>query len=187
MSREKVCLKNRFLFSFICFKGGCVVKKHNWSLYCLLVILFVIILFGLFFPFDISRGEENEPYTIMYVTASQLNGRAEPSKKAMIEAQFDHLDEVRVISWSKNHHWIEVIGGETGTVWVWWEYLSEQQEDYTTWWNEYGSAVKIRKEPYGKVIGYLKKGKEVVVTQTIFGWGKTDKGWIDLSYLTEED
>lgn len=133
----------------------------------------------------IAHGEGLD-YTSVNVTASILNGRSEPNKKASVEARFDHGDILQAIGWSKNHHWIEVKGGETGTVWVWWEYIDERDDD-SRWLNDYGSKVKIRREPFGRVTGYLKNGGEIAVDQIALGWGHCSQGWVDLSYLTEED
>ncbi len=145
------------------------------------VLLVLVLLFG------ICHAEESyEDPVYMTVLASRLNGRARPSKKSFVEAFYDKGDYVKAYGWSDNHHWIEIAGGETGTVWVWWEYLTERTDEFPVW-NGYGSKVKIRKEPFGKVIGYLKKDAEVYIDQVVFGWGHCSKGWVDLSYLTEED
>ena len=130
------------------------------------------------------KAEEIEP-TDFYVTASLLNGRAKPSKKSSIEARFDYGDSITAIDWSNNHHWIEVNGGETGTVWVWWEYVTERTDEFTAT-NNNSYKVKIRQEPGGRLVGYLKPGKTVEIDRVIFGWGHCSKGWIDLDYLTEE-
>ncbi len=46
--------------------------------------------------------------------------------------------------------------------------------------------LKIRSEgsTSGKVLGVYKKGDTVTVTETKNGWGKTDKGWISMDYVT---
>ena len=46
--------------------------------------------------------------------------------------------------------------------------------------------LKIRSEGStdGKVLGVYKKGDTVTVTETKDGWGKTDKGWISMDYVT---
>ena len=46
--------------------------------------------------------------------------------------------------------------------------------------------LKIRSEgsTNGKVLGVYKKGDTVTVTETKDGWGKTDKGWISMDYVT---
>ena len=161
--------------------------KHGVKTLILGILVFAVVIFVWFVIPIMAMSEEIDQTTDVYVTAKLLNGRARPSKKSTIEARFDKGDILQAIYWSDNHHWVEVIGGETGTVWVWWEYINEQKEEYTTWWNNWGSKVKIRKEPFGTVIGYLKNGGEVDIDRIVLGWGHTSKGWIDLRYLTEED
>lgn len=151
-------------------------------------IVLAVLIFGfvIFVWFVIPMSARSEELTEMYVTASLLNGRAAPSKRSTVEARFDRGDPVSAFEWDEKHHWIEVIGGETGTVWVWWEYLTERTDEFWVW-NDYGSKVKIRSEPFGKVTGYLKKGGELLIDQVLFGWGHSKRGWVNLYYLTEED
>ena len=52
--------------------------------------------------------------------------------------------------------------------------------------NEEYKKIKIRSHPVnGKIRGYLKRGKTAEITQTVLGWGRCSKGWIDLNYVTE--
>lgn len=115
-----------------------------------------------------------------------LNGRANPTKIAQIESKFDSGDILEFTgNWSKDYQWVEVYGGETGTVWVHIDYVSEVTKPYTVKNYDY-KEVKIRSSPVkGKVKGYLKKGKTLEITQVIDNWGRCSKGWIDLSYLEE--
>lgn len=133
----------------------------------------------------VGQAEDFDEPTRLYVTAKLLNGRAKPSKKSMVEARFDRGDILEAWGWSEKHHWIEVTGGEMGTVWVCWEYVTERLDE-STWYNATGSKVKIRKEPFGTVIGYLPKDKDIVVDRIVLGWGHFSKGWVDLSYFEEE-
>lgn len=123
----------------------------------------------------------------MTVQTKLLNGRATPRKRATIEARFDLGDTLLATGeWSKDHQWVEVAGGETGTVWVYISYVSERKHYYVK--NVDYRKVKVRKWPVvGKVTGYIYRGQTVDITQTVLGWGKTDKGWVDLFYLEEED
>jgi hypothetical protein len=130
---------------------------------------------------------ETEKTIPMTVIADCLNGRSAPRKTAFVEARFSFEDPVEAIRWSKDHNWIEVYGGETGTVWVWYEYVTERYGDYMVFINDCSGKVKIRKKPYGRVIGYLKNEDEVFIEQVVLGWGRCSKGWIDLSFLTEEE
>lgn len=66
-------------------------------------------------------------------------------------------------------------------------YLSERNGDITVCNMDY-KKIKIRKRPIdGRVTGYLRKGKELIIDRVVLGWGHCDKGWIDLSYVYEED
>ena len=120
----------------------------------------------------------------VYVRTELLNGRADPRKTGFIEARFDAGDLLEATGeWSDDHHWIEVVGGETGTVWVYADYVSETKRDLYYINNDY-KKVKIRSKPVnGKIVSYLKKGKKIKITAIVLGWGKTKKGWIDMSYL----
>lgn len=131
--------------------------------------------------------EEEPPTNPLYVIASQLNGRAGPTKKAKIEALFDYGDALEPTGRvSKDWEWIEVYGGEGGTVWVCTRYVSERFWEFTVI-NENNGRVKIRSIPNsGKLRGYVKHGKSIDIDQVIMGWGHCFKGWVDLEYFIEE-
>lgn len=89
--------------------------------------------------------------------------------------------------WSKTYKWIEVYGGECEKAWVDIRYVSERTEEFVVI-NLWHNKVKIRKDPVnGKVVGYLRKNKELWIDQVVLGWGHCSKGWIDLSLVYEED
>lgn len=115
-----------------------------------------------------------------------LNGRAWPRKTASIEAHYADGEWVDATGkWSDDHKWIEVVGGESGTVWCSMAYLTERPHSFKVL-NEHKTGVKIRKTPVnGTVVGYLKPGKTLTITQVVLGWGKCKSGWIDLQYLVE--
>lgn len=121
----------------------------------------------------------------MVVTATMLNGRAKPTTKSTIEAFFDRGDLVEPTGkWSDDRQWVEVVAGETGTVWCAAGYLTECPEP-VYFINDYGASVKIRRSPVdGKVVGYLKPDETLLITQVVLGWGKSDKGWINIGYLS---
>lgn len=150
--------------------------KHFWIVIVIVVVLLTIARHGF--------GEETIRMTVI---ASQLNGRAWPTTKSRQEAFFDYGDMVEATGkWSEDKKWVEIKGGEGGTVWCMAKYLTERTDSFVAS-NEGRKAVKIRKSPVdGKVVGYLKGGKTVKISQVILGWGKCKTGWIDLSYLCEE-
>ena len=123
------------------------------------------------------------------VTVKLLNGRINPSKSAMKVAFFDRGDELELTGWwSEDHNWVEVYGGDGGECWVARQYINEREEPFMVINQDYDN-VKIRKKPSDKarVTGHLKRGREVMITQVILGWGKCKEGWIDLYYVQEED
>lgn len=125
----------------------------------------------------------------MTVTARLLNGRINPSKGAMKVAFFDRGDELELTGWwSEDHNWVEVYGGDAGECWVARQYVTERTEPFYVINREY-KAVKIRKKPSDKarISGYLRRGREIEITQVLLGWGKCKLGWIDLYYVEEED
>lgn len=129
-----------------------------------------------------------EDYNDLYVTATKLNGRYKPSKRTAIEACFDYGDALKPTgNWSKDYKWVEVYGGESGSVWCSIQYVTEITEP-KTYINPDRTKIKIRKSPVkGTVVAYLKYNRKVEITQVVQGWGKCNKGWIDLSYLEEYD
>ena len=116
--------------------------------------------------------------------AKLLNGRSEPRKKASKEAFFDFGDTLYATGeWSPDHKWVEVEGGETGTVWVSIRYVTEKTTAFKAKNANY-DKVKVRKWPeVGKVVKYIYRGQTVNVTQVVLGWGKTRWGWVDLYYF----
>jgi len=151
---------------------------------------FILILAVLLFVLPCFAEEEYpDASEKLYVTAKLLNGRAQPSKKSTVEAFFDKGDTVIPTGrWSTNYEWVEICGGETGTVWCHIKYLSEIVEEKYYINPEIKSKVKIRRHPVnGKVVDYLKGGKKVKITRIVNGWGRCSKGWIDMDYLEEYD
>ena len=123
------------------------------------------------------------------VTARLLNGRMTPSKQAIKVGFFDRGDTLELTGrWSNDHDWIEVVGGDSGACWVARQFVNELSEPITVINNDY-KKIKIRKKPYekSKVTGYLRRGREIEITQVLLGWGKCKLGWIDLYYVQEED
>ena len=132
---------------------------------------------------------ETPEYNPLYVVADVLNGRAHPTKKAPIEAVYDYGDQlIPTGKLSRDKEWVEVLGGESGTVWVHVNYVSERFAEFLVV-NANNGKVKIRsKIGGGKVKGYVKHGREIWIDRVVLGWGHTFKGgWVDLDYFVEEE
>lgn len=121
-----------------------------------------------------------------YVIADFLNGRAAPSKNSSVEARFECGDIVTPIQLNENG-WVEVYGGETGTVWCKAEYVSACSSPI---YYEAEKTVNLRKNPSyeSKIVSKIKKGRTMKISAEVFGWGYIRKqGWVDLSYFREID
>ena len=151
----------------------------------LAAVIAVLLLFGVAYAHEDSNMEGH----IAIVTAKLLNGRLNPSKGSMRTAFFDKGDEIELTGWwSDDLNWVEVYAGEAGACWVARQYVTERTEPFMVVNNDY-QKVKIRRKPgeKGRVTGYLRKGREIEITQVLLGWGKCRLGWIDLYYVQEED
>lgn len=115
------------------------------------------------------------------VLASELNGRDRPDMEGIIEARFFEGEALEAVSLSGN--WVEVEGGETGTVWCSADYLTEREPFEAT--NTSGGRVHIRETPDGKHIGYVGRGKSVTIERCVFGWGYMGTGWVALKHFSE--
>ena len=133
----------------------------------------------------LAETAETKP---LYVVADVLNGRAHPTKKAPVEAVFDYGDRLTTTGkLSKDREWVEVLGGESGTVWVHVNYVSERFTEFQVI-NANNGKIKIRSKLMGgKVKGYVNHGKAIWIDRVVLGWGHTSKGWVDLDYFIEED
>lgn len=119
----------------------------------------------------------------LYVTATKLNGRAKPTRKSSVEARFERGDAVTPTG-QIHGEWIEVYGGETGTVWCHMDYLSELA-NLCVYQNTSGGRVKIRKTPNGKHVNWLKNNAVVKIINVIGDWGQIeDVGWVCMQYLS---
>ena len=120
----------------------------------------------------------------LYVTATELNGRSQPNKHSSIECRFSRGDTVETTGVISNDGgWVEVIGGETGTVWCSADYLSETR-DSAKYVNTSGGRVRLRKTPEGKFVGWVQTNEQITVARIVNGWGYIkDKGWVDLQYF----
>lgn len=141
------------------------------------IVALVLIFLTLFFPADAET---------LYVTASELNGRARPSKSATVEAVFCRGDSVESTG-AVHGDWVEIVGGETGTVWCSAKYLSTSvRTEYYR--NTSGGRVRIRTQPEGKACGWIEDGKRVQISSYIDDWGYVQgKGWVSMNYFTKED
>lgn len=144
-----------------------------------LIGFFVLLALIMFLP-------SNSCSETLYVCTrgDDLNGRAAPNKSARIEARFSNGEALEAVSYHDG--WVEVVGGETGTVWCSQEYLSSAQAA-RKYRNTSGGRVFIRGAINGRKTGLeVRSGKVVTVYRQIDGWGYVGTGWVDLTYFEEE-
>lgn len=153
---------------------------------CLIVAL---VCFFLCFTTDCAFGEEEDEicYNYLYVMSDSLRGRIRPGKKYHTVVEFDYGTPLTPTGrWSKDHQWLEIVSAENDLVWCSINYLTERKEVIHVF-SLNDQRIAIRKCPgYGKVTGYVCKGQILEITQVIMGYGRCDKGWIDLSYFIED-
>lgn len=158
------------------------MKTINKLTIAILIFVLIIAIASLIWT-STAKAEEG---TMMYVMATQLNGRTSPSKRNNVEVVFEHGDWVEALEWSNDYKWIKIKGGESGILWCSAQYLTERTDVFIVKNLPAGRSVKIRKTPVtGKISGKVKGGGTIEVQQVVFGWGRTKKGWIDLEYFVE--
>ena len=163
------------------------MSGRRWRIWAAMVAAVMVILMAA--GGGTAAAEETEKeYQPLIVTANVLNGRMRPSKRAEITARFDQGDEVQPTGRiSKDWEWVEVYGGENGTAWVHYKYVTERVDAFRVT-NENNGRVKARKRLGGKarLTGYIGHGKTIEIDQVILGWGHCKRGWVDLEYFIEE-
>ena len=153
---------------------------RKFTLFVITFLLLTTVFFILYHPlFGVAET--------LYVRTNGdcLNGRAQPDKHASVEARFDNGAQVESVSTSGD--WVEVVGGETGTVWCKAEYLSSFASGCVLYRNTSGGRVFVRSEPCGAKTGRVGADKTVSVRNIVNGWGYIGTGWVDLSYFSKED
>ena len=141
--------------------------------------LWILVLLLLFFSYQSAFCET----LYVCIDSGELNGRAAPNRHAQVEMRLQNGETVESLSVSGG--WVEILGGETGSVWCKAEYLSSTQES-RFYRNNSGGRVFVRDSIQGKKTGSVSANKVVSITRTINGWGFTGSGWVDLSFFKEK-
>lgn len=122
--------------------------------------------------------------TSLYCIADRLNGREKPTKNSGVGAYFEYGEELEVVGYEGD--WVEVVGGETGTVFVSAQYVASSLET-TKYKNVSSGRVIVRDAPNGnKKKDYVKTKKTVTISAIIDDWGYIkNRGWVCLEYFEE--
>lgn len=133
-----------------------------------------------------AYGEETEEETFqpLYVICKELKGRIRPGKKYEAIVSFEMWTQLMPTGrMSKDRQWVEVMTAEGDLVWCSINYLSETTELLHVY-NLWDEGVRIREKPgCGRVTGIAKKEQILDITQIVMGYGKCDRGWIDMDYF----
>jgi len=134
-----------------------------------------------------EEAEEEPEYAPLYVMTKTLNGRMRPNKKSQAIVEFEMMTPLQPTGrMSRDRQWVEIRSAEGDVVWCSINYLSERTDVFYVY-HLHKEKIKIRKSPgYGRITGYAKKEQRLEITQVIMGYGKCEKGWIDLSYFIED-
>lgn len=122
--------------------------------------------------------------SVVYVTASKLNGRDEAAFDAHVESHFYRGEALDVVGYSGD--WVEVVGGETGTVFVHSSYVINTEVipvDNTAYTVTSKGRVHVRKLPNGSHARWVYNGDVLVATWLTDGWAFVGNGWVSMKYL----
>lgn len=124
--------------------------------------------------------------TPLFVMTKTLNGRIRPGKRYQVIAEFELGTELKPTGRvSRDHGWVEIETAENDLVWCNVDYLTERKDVFHVF--TLNDSVKIRKRPgAGRVTGYARKEQVLEITQVVMGYGKCERGWVDLDYFIED-
>ena len=111
------------------------------------------------------------------VTTDDLNIRTGPSTDFQSVGTYQKGEQVEVLGCV--HRWAYTSQG-----WISLDYLEARTPEYTTGTYTTTIGLNIRKEANAdsEVVGSYAKGEVITILEVKDGWGKTDKGWINLNY-----
>ena len=128
--------------------------------------------------------------TVVVQESSHLNGRAKPVN-GPIEMKLYLGDKVEIVSYGRDG-WVEIIGGETGTVWVKDAFLTDEWytlENPEVYRISSNGRVRVRTIPDGEASGWAKNGDMVTVSAIAVKngvtWAKIEDGYVMERFLTE--
>ena len=113
------------------------------------------------------------------VTATELNLRNGPDSGYKSKGVLKKGDVVTVLA--QVNGW-----GYTTKGWISMKHVELAAPSYPTGKGTVTTDLNIRKEPKAdsEDLGNYKKGDAVTITEVKDGWGKTDKGWISMKYVS---
>lgn len=112
------------------------------------------------------------------VTTDDLNIRTGPNTDFQSIGTYQKGEQVEVLGCV--HRWAYTAQG-----WVSLDYLEEREPEYTTGVGTITIGLNIRQDANADsdIVGTYAKGDVITILEVQDGWGKTDKGWINLRYV----
>lgn len=124
------------------------------------------------------EGTTAEDATTGTVTTNDLNVRTGPDTSFQRISSYMENDSIQILAIVNG--W-----GYTEDGWISMMYVKLPEPVYTTGIATVTIGLNIRKEadPSAEKVDAYKKGDRVTILEVKDGWGKTDKGWINLDYV----
>ena len=113
------------------------------------------------------------------VTTENLNIRSGPNTSFKTVGTYQKGETVTVL--------VQVDAwGYTEKGWVFITYLEPIEPTFSTGTGKVNTGLNIRKEPNSEaeIVGSYVEGETVTIIEVNGSWGKTDKGWINLNYVS---
>lgn len=113
------------------------------------------------------------------ITAEDLNVRTGPDTSFKSNGSYKQGETVEI--YAQVAAW-----GYTEKGWIFMTYVEPVEPTYTTGTGTVTSGLNIRSEPNAdsESVGTYKEGDIVTIIEVQGNWGKTDKGWINLKYVS---
>lgn len=124
------------------------------------------------------EGTTADDATTGIVTTNDLNVRTGPDTSFMRVTQYMENDSVEILA--------EVNGwGYTEQGWISMMYVELPEPVYTTGSATVTIGLNIREEPNASsaLLDTYTEGDQITILEVQDGWGRTDKGWINLDYV----
>ena len=112
------------------------------------------------------------------VTADELNIRTGPGTGFKSNGAYKENDSIKILA--QVNGW-----GYTSKGWVSMKHVKLAPPTYTTGKGTVTTDLNIRKEGKAEAekVGSYEEGDKVTITEVKDGWGKTDKGWVNMKYI----
>lgn len=125
------------------------------------------------------EGTTADDAATVTIVVEELNIRTGPSTSFKSVGAYKQGESVEILA--QVHGW-----GYTSQGWISMANVELAEPTYSTGTGTVTSGLNIRKEPNAdsEIVDTYKEGEKVTITEVNGSWGKTEKGWINLKYVT---